>query len=98
MNLLFAYPIIMPVSNGCGNVPIEVIYASLIVVNGIGLITFLLALIINKLNHKGNEYYKEGLIDTIEDSFLIALGIGLAVFADFIAIFIALTFWIATLL
>lgn len=98
MNLLFTYPIIMPVSSGGGDIPIEVIYASLIVVNGIGFIAFLLALIINKLNHKVDEYYKEGLLDTIEDSFLISFGIGLAAFVDFLAAFIALILWVSTLL
>lgn len=99
MDLLFAYPIILP-SSGGGRLPIEVIWAMLIVFNALGVITFLCAIFINRFKNKnkGREFCKESLLDTIWDYLVLFLFIGLAIFADVIAVFCGLVLWVATLL
>ena len=62
MNLLFAYLIILPSSSG-DSLPVEVLWAILIVCNGIGIVTLLLALLINQCKNKNNKYRKESTHD-----------------------------------
>lgn len=97
MNLLFAYPIILPSSSG-GSLPVEVLWAILIVCNGIGIVTLLLALLINQCKNKNNKYRKESLFETIDNYLLLWLGISLALFVDVIAIFVGLVIWVSVLL
>lgn len=100
MNLLFSYPIIVPMSSGIGidDIRIEVVWAILIVCNFIGLITLLITYIINKLRNKNNNNRKESLLQTLYDYFPLFFGFGLAVFMDLFFIFIGSILFISTLL
>lgn len=98
MNLLFSYPIIVPMSSGIGidDIQIEVVLAILIVCNFIGLITLLITYIINKLRNKRSNGEKEGLFETMNDLFPLFLGIGLAVFMDLFFLFIGSILFVST--
>lgn len=93
MNLLFAYPVFLPTSSGSGDVPMEIIWAILIVVNAIWLISFIVAKIHNSIINKGKTY-RDRLTDR---EYFFATSIFGAV-VNIIAIFIGLVLWIATLL
>lgn len=100
MNLLFSYPIIVPMSSGFGidDIQIEVVCAILIVCNFIGLITLLITYIINKLRNKRQNGEKEGLFKTMNDLFPLFFGIVLAVFIDLFFLFIGSILFVSTLL
>lgn len=93
MNLLFAYPIIIPTSSGSGDFPMEIIWAILIVFNAIWLISFIVAKIHNYIINKG-EGYRDRLTDR-EYFFVISI---FGAIVDIIAIFLGLVLWVATLL
>lgn len=89
MNLLFSYPIIVPMSSvGIDDIRIEAVWAILIVCNVIGLITLLITYIINKSRNKRSNGEKEVLFETMNDLFPLFFGIGLAVFMDLFFLFI----------
>lgn len=93
MNLLFAYPIILPTSSCGGDVPMEIIWATLIVVNTIWLISFIVAEIHNSIiNERG--IYRNRLTDR-EYFFVISI---FGAVVDIIAVFCGLVLWVATLL
>lgn len=99
MNLLFSYPIIVPMSSGgVDDIRIEVIWAILIVCNFIGLITLLITYIINKLRNKRLNGEKEGLLKTLDNFFPLFFGIGLAAFMDLLFLFIGSILFVSTLL
>lgn len=95
MNLLFTYPVFLPVSstgNG-GDVPMEFIWVILIVVNAIWLISFIVAKIHNYIINKGRDYR-----DRLSDREYYFWAASFGVIIDIIAIFIGLVYWVATLL
>lgn len=47
MNQLLAYPIIIPSSGGSGDIPMQIAWATIIVLNVIGLFSLLYVLLIN---------------------------------------------------
>lgn len=94
MNLLFAYPVIIPTSSGGGDLPMEFVWATLIVINAIWLISFIVAKIHISTKNKGKERKKHDLSDI--DYYFWTSGFGIIV--DVIAIFIGLVYWVATLL
>lgn len=98
MNLLYAYPIIIPMSSGGGSadIPTEVVWAILIVANVIGLISLLITWIINAYDNK--KYGERSFVDTISDYLLLFVGVGLPVLVDIIAAFVGLILWVSTLL
>lgn len=100
MNLLFSYPIIVPMSSDIGidDIRIEVVWAILIVCNVIGLITLLITYIINKSRNKRQNGEKEGLFETMNDLFPLFFGIGLAAFMDLFFLFIGSILFVSTLL
>lgn len=94
MNLLFSYPIIVPMSSvGIDDIRIEVVWAILIVCNVIGLTSLFIAFIINKLRNKNNNGRKESLYQTLDNFFLLYLLFGLSVGIDiFFAIMFSISF------
>lgn len=99
MNLLFSYPIIVPMSScGVDDIRIEVVLAILIVCNFIGLTTLFIAFVVNKLRNKNNDNRKESLLQTLNDLFLLYLLFGISVGMDiFFAIIFSIKF-VSTLL
>ena len=101
MNTLYYYPIILPMPSGgsSGDIPTEVVWATLIVFNSIGLVSLLIAWLVNIYkNSKRTKYSKESFVDTITDYFPLYLGIALSIFIDIIATFLGLIYWVSTLL
>lgn len=99
MNLLFSYPIIVPMSSGgIDDIRIEVVWAILIVCNFIGLTSLFIAFVVNKLRNKNNDNRKESLLQTLNDLFLLYLLFGISVGMDiFFAIIFSIKF-VSTLL
>ena len=99
MNLLASYPIIIPISDGgIDDIRIEVVLATLIVLNVIGLTSLFIAFIINNLRNKNNNGRKESLHQTLDNFFLLYLLFGLSVGMDiFFAIMFSISF-VSTLL
>lgn len=100
MNTLFAYPIIIPSSSGgSGDIPPQIIWATLIVVNAVALIALIAAWLLNLYRNKGRERYKESLSSTIaEYSLTFLFFFGTAFIVDIIAVLVGLIYWVATLL
>lgn len=96
MNLLFAYPIIMPVSSGGDEISIKAVCATLIVVNAIWLFAFIIAKIHNyAINAKKEKYERNDSLGDREYFFLASI---FGIVIDVIAIFIGLVYWVSTLL
>lgn len=93
MNLLFAYPVFLPTSSGSGDVPMEIIWAILIVVNAIWLISFVVAKIHNYIINKGEKSFKYRLMDR-EYFFAISL---FSIVIDIIYAFFGLVIWVSIL-
>lgn len=92
MNTLYYYPIYFPASSG--SLDSKTVCAILIVVNAIGIITFIIAVLMNLHHNSKSEYYKTSLKSTISDTWLL-LPIGFTIFVDIVAIFVGLVFWVA---
>lgn len=94
MNLLYAYPVFLPVSGGDGEISMKIVWSTLIVTNVIWLISLVVAIIHNSVINKGRNSFR----DVLMDRWYFCNATLLAVVIDFIAVFVGLVFWVATLI
>lgn len=95
MNLLYSYPIIVPItSSSDSDMSGNMLISMILVINVIWLLSLIIAIIHTAIINMGRKSYKETLRDR---DYLFFVSIG-ATAIDVLMLFLALSYWVATLI